>query len=77
MAAPLFRLQIVDAEGRVVVSPFAAGKLEIDLIARCVDEVVARGVGIGRTEAHVAEDVRAGITAAIQALKDETKPIAR
>lgn len=77
MAAPLYRLQIVDAHGRVVVSPFAAGKLEIDLIASCVAAVVARGVGIGRTSAHVAEDVRQGISAAIQALKDDTKPLAQ
>ena len=75
MAGPLFRLQIVDAHGRVVVSPFAAGQLEIDLIERCVAEVVARGVGVGRTSAHVAEDVRQGITAAIQALKDHTTPL--
>jgi hypothetical protein len=75
MAGPLFRLQIVDGEGRVVVSPFVAGRLEIDLVEACVTEVLARGVGLGRTSAHVAEDVRSGITAAIQALKDHTKPL--
>ena len=72
---PLFKLQIVDLHGAVVVSPFAAGKLEMDLIEHCVAEVVARGVGIGRTEAHVAQDVRDGIRAAIQALKDQTRPL--
>jgi len=75
MGVPLFKLQIVDTHGEVVVSPFAAGKLELDLIEACVAQVLARGVGIGRTSAHVAEDVRAGITAAIQALKDQTRPL--
>lgn len=77
MGGPLFKLQIVDRLGDVVVSPFAAGKLEIDLVEACVEAIRTRGVGIGRTEAHVVEDVRAGIVAAIQALKDQTRPLAR
>jgi len=77
MTAPLFKLQIVDQKGHVVVSPFAAGKLEMDLIDRCVEEIARRGVGFGKTEAHVLADVREGIKAAIQALKDETKTIVR
>lgn len=76
MAGPIFKLQIVDGHDRVVVSPFAAGKLEVDLVEACVRQVLARGVGLGRTSAHVAEDVRSGITAAIQALKDQTIPLA-
>lgn len=31
------------------------------VITACVDAIVARGVGIGRTEAHVAQDVRDGL----------------
>jgi hypothetical protein len=77
VSGPIFRLQIVDQQGRVVVSPFTAGKLEMDLVEACVSEVVARGVGVGRTSAHVAQDVRDGIVAAIQALKDHTKPLVR
>lgn len=72
---PLFRLQIVDANDQVVVSPFAAGRLEIDLIDACVRNVVARGVGMFRTEAQVEKAIREGITDVIQTLKDETYPL--
>lgn len=30
-------------------------------IDRCVDAIVAKGVGFGKTSAHVADDVRAGL----------------
>lgn len=76
MPGPLFKLQIVDRTGEVVVSPFAAGKLEIDLIEACVAEVLKLGVGLARTEAHVADDIRAGMRTAIQTLKDQTRPLA-
>ena len=33
----------------------------------CVSEIVSRGVGFGRTSAHVAQDARVGIQAAIDA----------
>lgn len=74
---PLFRLQIVDAQDQVVVSPFAAGRVEIDLIESCVRNIVARGVGMFRSEATVTTAIREGITEVIQALKDETFPLVK
>ena len=75
---PTFRLQIIDRDGHVVVNPFTGGgPMERELVTRCVEEVVARGVGLFRTEAHVAQDVRDGVQAAIQGLKDDTRYVAK
>lgn len=72
---PIFRLQIVDERDQVVVSPFAAGRLEIDLIEACVTAILAKGVGLARTQAHVAQDIRDGMREAIQTLKEGTRPL--
>lgn len=71
MGDPLFLLQIVDQQGRVVRLP-GGGALERDLIAACTESIVARGVGFGRSEAHVRQAIRDGMTEAIRALKRET-----
>lgn len=68
---PVFWLQIVDKDGVVATLP-GGGRLEADLVEDCVKEVVALGVGIGRTEAHVAEDIRKGVAQAIFNLKRQT-----
>jgi hypothetical protein len=66
------RLQIVWDNGQLVTLP-AGGQLEIDLIETCVKHILAKGVGVFRTETHVEQDIRDGIREAIMALKDQTR----
>lgn len=65
---PVFYLQLADSEGRIA-QYRAGGKAEIDFIEACVAATIKRGVGVGRTEAHVAQDMRDGIAEAILSLK--------
>ena len=64
-------LQIIHDDGRVLQLK-AGGPLEADLVAACTAAIVAKGVGILRTEAQVKRAIAAGIREAIQALKSET-----
>jgi hypothetical protein len=68
---PVFYLQIVTPDGVVARIP-GGGRLEIDLIESCVLAIVARGVGFGRSEAHVADDIRTGMREALMGLKLQT-----
>lgn len=65
---PVLYLQLADREG-IVAQYRAGGRAEIEFIQTCADAIVRRGVGILRTEAHVAQDISDGITEAIRALK--------
>lgn len=73
MVQPVYLLQIVDAEHphQVVQMP-GGGKLEREFVNACATAIVAKGVGLGRTEAHVERDVRDGIAEVIRDLKWET-----
>lgn len=76
MANQLF-LQIVYPSGEVVRFPGGGnpphkGTLEADLIEMITNEIVGRGVGIFRTEAHVKADIENGLTKALQDFKDKT-----
>ena len=65
-------LQIIKpATGEVVNFP-AGEKAEADLIAICTEEIVALGVGLFRTEAHVKADIAAGLIAAFSTFKART-----
>lgn len=75
MGEPLFLLQIVDRQGAVVRLP-GGGRLERDLVDACTRVIVSKGVGVFRTEAHVREAIREGMTEAIRALKRETAAVA-
>lgn len=75
MGEPVFLLQIVDRQGSVVRLP-GGGVLERDLIDACTRAIVARGVGVLRTEAHVRQAITDGITDTIRALKRETAAVA-
>lgn len=69
-----FLLQIVDAtEPYAVVRLPAGGALERDLVQTCVEAIVAKGVGFGKTEAHVRRAIDEGMTDAIRALKRESR----
>jgi hypothetical protein len=77
----LYRFQVIDAAGNVVLPPFRPvkqrhGTVDIDLIETCVRTITARGVGIFRTQAHVEAAIREGIHEAIQELKADLVPVA-
>ena len=68
-----FLLQIVDVDPPHHVARFpAGGPLERAFIEHCTAEIMRRGVGLMKTEAHVRADIRTGLEAAILALKMET-----
>jgi hypothetical protein len=76
MASPLFLLQIIEAGGnRVVAQVPGGGALEAEIIELCTRAIVARGVGLFKTSAHVEQDIRDGIAEAIMGLKDQTRYI--
>jgi hypothetical protein len=70
-----FWLQVVDRDGVVVKMPFGA-PMERDLIRACTEAIVAKGVGVFRTEAQVKSAIEAGITETVRALKHETVTVA-
>ena len=71
----MFLLQIVYPDGTVLRgAPGRANPFEMDLVAACKKAIVARGVGVGRTEAQVARAIEDGIIEAIQDLKNRVRP---
>ena len=52
-----------------VVTGEPGGRLETDLEEALVARVAAKGVGVGRTTAHVCGDVRAALREVLHALK--------
>lgn len=74
---PLFRLQIVDRNGKVVVNPFNGGSpMETDLIAACAQKLVPRRFGFFAGRRMIETAIASGIKSAIQSLKDETRFVA-
>lgn len=71
---PVFRLKLVYADGSELVFE-GGGVFERDLIRACREAIVKRGVGFGRTEAHVSKDIDDGITEAILSLKRESRRV--
>lgn len=73
MGAPLFYLQIVSADSPhpVAVIP-GGGALEVEIIDSCVRAILNKGVRF-RSQAHVEQDIRAGIAEAFLGLKDQTR----
>lgn len=65
---PVLYLQLADSAG-IVAQYRAGGQAELDLIDACTAAIVARGVGLIRTERHVAQDIRDGIAEVIARLK--------
>lgn len=68
---PLFWLQIVDGDGVVARLP-GGGHLEAQLIDLIANTIVAKGVGLMRTEANVEQKIREGTQEAIMSLKRKT-----
>jgi len=79
---PQFYLQIVNAEGEPLTSPFRPlkrrhGSLDIPLIEACEEKIMAKGVGLFKTEAQVRQAIREGMADAIQSLKDDYLPLVK
>lgn len=72
--ASSFTMQIVDKRTGSVVEFEPGLTVEMDFITDVVQRVLDKGVGVFRTEAHVAADIRSGIEEAIYALKVKVKP---
>lgn len=68
---PLFWIQIVDKEGVVAKLP-GGGALEAELIDLIANTIVAKGVGLLRSEATVNQRIREGTKEAIMSLKRKT-----
>lgn len=69
-----FRLQIVDTTNAKVCEWEPGRAVEIDFVQDCITKIVSKGVGLGRTSAHVAKDIEDGINEAIFNLKAKVKP---
>lgn len=67
-------MQIVDKRSGNVVEFEPGLSVEINFIDDCVNRILAKGVGVFRTQDHVSQDIRDGITEAIQELKIKVKP---
>jgi len=66
-------MQIVDTKTGNVVEFEPGLSVEVNFVDDCVTRTLAKGVGIGRTRAHVARDIRDAIEEAIHALKIKVK----
>ena len=70
----LYLLQIVEVRPpHAVVRIPAGGPLERDLVQICTDAIVAKGVGLFRTEAQVRKAIQSGMTEAISTLKRDSR----
>jgi hypothetical protein len=69
----MFLLQIVYPDGTPV--RFHAGEVvEMDLRKAIKEAILAKGVGVFRTQNHVAEDIDAGIEEALENFKASVHP---
>jgi hypothetical protein len=66
----LYRMQIIHKPSGTVVAEWLPGRdFEHDLVAELAHRVAAKGVGIGRTAAHVKADVMAAFRELLLDLK--------
>lgn len=70
-----YRVQIIDvATGEVVYRELPGLTAEVELIANLQRRVLAKGVGLGRTSAHVVADVGEALTDLLSDLKRIVPP---
>lgn len=67
--ASRFLLQVLDRKSGDVVQFEPGQRVESEFVTDCVNHIVRLGVGLGRTSAHVAQDVRQGIEEVMFELK--------
>lgn len=66
-----FKLKLVYPDGTDILFN-GGGQIELDLIDACTRAIVAKGVGVFRTEAQVKTAIQVGMTEAIFGLKRES-----
>lgn len=66
-----FKLKIVYPDGSDILFN-GGGQIELDLIDACTRAIVAKGVGVFRTEAQVKTAIQVGMAEAIFGLKRES-----
>lgn len=64
-----YSLQIVHRASGKVVSWAPGMQAEVELIENLCQRVQAKGVGVGKTEAHVLDDIRAAFRELLHELK--------
>jgi hypothetical protein len=67
--ASRFLIQIVNKKTGNVVEFEPGLRAEADFVESCVQSIVALGVGLTKTQAHVTADIRSGIQLAILEVK--------
>lgn len=72
--ASKFRLRIITEHNDKVVEFEPGLAAEIDFVDECVSHILAKGVGLFHTSAHVEQDIRDGIEEVIYGLKAKIKP---
>ena len=72
-----YRLQIVDDQDCVIMCglPGAQQPFEVDLIARCIETIAARGIGVLRTDKQVRQAIRDGIAEVLRTYKIAVRPL--
>ena len=65
----IYLMQIVEKKNNEVVQFEPGLSVEVNFVDDIVTRTISKGVGLGRTSAHVAQDVREAVEEAIQALK--------
>jgi hypothetical protein len=68
-----YLMQVVDKLHNEVVQFEPGLSVEVNFIDDCVTRAIAKGVGIGRTSNHVAQDIRDAIEEAIYELKRKVR----
>lgn len=73
--ASRYVLQVVVASSGQVVASWPPGRdQEQDFITAVCDRVIAKGVGVGKTSAHVHADVRAALEETLFEVKAQVRP---
>jgi len=66
-----FKIQVVHASNGMVVEWAPGLSVEKDLETELLARIKAKGVGVGRTSAHVLEDVKAALRELLYELKSQ------
>jgi len=71
--ASSFLMQIVNKSNGEIVQFEPGLSVEVNFVDACVTKILEKGVGLGRTSKHVANDIRDGIEETIQELKNKIR----
>ena len=69
-----YLMAVIDRETQEIVEYEPGHRAEKDFIDDCVARTLRKGVGFGRTAAHVEQDLRAALDEAVFELKARIRP---